>query len=146
MNRQPLFKKMLANDYTVLLTFVTPIALWVFFLLVFFLDDSSIISTNVPLIFGALTVMAVAVLVWRMRVINAIFEDGIETPGTITRIWFYRGRGSVNYSYAFQGQEYKSGNAVMRSKQTREIVIGQPVTLIVDPSNPKRALIRDLYI
>jgi len=128
------------------LTFVTPIALWAFFLFVYFFDSPQVLSTDVPLIFGALTVIAVAVLIWRMRVINAIFEEGIETPGTITRIWFYRGRGSVNYTYTLQGQEYKSGSAVMRSKQTREIVTGQPVTLIVDPSNPKRALIRDLYI
>jgi len=146
MNREPSFKKMLTNDSMVLFSLVSPLALWAFFFVVYFFEDPGIASTGVPSTFAVLTVLAAAVLVWRVKRIGTIFEQGFEVQGTITRVWFYRGRGTIRYEYTLQGQAYKSGNTVNRTRQTREIAVGQPVTLIVDPDHPKRALIRDLYL
>jgi len=78
--------------------------------------------------------------------ISSVFGNGIETSGTIQKIYFFRGRGRVEYVYSFQGQKYMSGNAINRTKTTRALSDGQHITLLVDPNNPKRAFVKEIYL
>lgn len=83
---------------------------------------------------------------WRIRIIQQMFSKGVEVAGQITGISFFRDRGSIAYSYTYQGQTYNGSNAIMKTGQTQKMRSGVPVMLLVNPEEPKRALIRDLYI
>lgn len=92
------------------------------------------------------TLIGIPLLVWRVRSFQALFARGVEVPGRITNVWFHRDRGRIEYEYTYQDKKYSSGNAVMKSGRTNKFRNGDELVLIVDPENPKRALIRELYI
>ncbi len=146
MNRQPSLIKILTIDYVAFIAFLFPIVLWGFYIVLTILQKVKIPEFVLPATFAAITVVAIGILVWRVQVVNAVFNDGSEIPATISNVFFFRDRGRVDYVYTYQGQKYISGNAVHKVKQTESLYIGQQVILMVDPNNPKRAFIRDLYI
>lgn len=94
----------------------------------------------------AAIVAGVPTLVWRLTLIRAVFERGVESIGVITSVRFYKDRGRVEFAYSVQEQRYESGNALNRTARTRELQEGHRVRLIVDPQNPRRAFLRDLYL
>lgn len=101
---------------------------------------------DVLLVFGGLSLAAVVLLLWRISIFTAVFNDGLDTPATISQVNFFRDRGRISYVYTFQGQKYRSGNAVMKTKLTRNYQVGDEVMVLVDRSKPKRAFVRDLYM
>jgi len=136
--------RIISNDYPSLLAVLSPIIFWAFTAYFFYSGNSST-ELFLPLSAG-ITLVAIPVLIWRYRMIASVFEDGMETLGTIQSIYFFRGRGRVEYVYSFQGQKYASGNAINRSKYTRILRDGQPVTVFVNPENPKRAFVKEIYL
>ncbi|HEX9838566.1 MAG TPA: DUF3592 domain-containing protein, partial [Anaerolineales bacterium] len=82
----------------------------------------------------------------RYRTISSVFEDGTEAKGVVTGLSFFRGRGRVQYSYTFQGEKQTSDNAINKNGRTRKLRVGEAVTVIVDPNDPKRAFIREIYL
>lgn len=145
MNRQkPSLFRIISNDYPSLLAFLFPIIFWVFTAYFFYGGDSS--YDFFFMLSAGITLVAIPVLIWRYRRIASVFEDGMETLGTIQTIYFFRGRGRVEYAYTFQGQKYASGNAINRTKYTRALTHGQSVTVFIDPENPKRAFIKEIYL
>lgn len=95
---------------------------------------------------AAATVVGLPVLLWRVNLIRRAFGSGTETTGVVTGVWFYRGRGRVNFSYEADGQSFSSGNAVQKSPRAAALAKGQQVTLALDPDRPGRAFIRDLFL
>jgi hypothetical protein len=83
---------------------------------------------------------------WRIRSIQQMFANSVEVVGQITNISFYKDRGRVEYTYTYQNQNYSAGSAIMKTGKTRQLSSGSQVVLLVNPNEPKRALIRDLYI
>jgi hypothetical protein len=92
------------------------------------------------------TLIGVPLFVWRWRSFQSVFARGRVVTGRIASVSFSRDRGRVEYSYEYSGQRYHGGNAIMKTKRTKALQEGDEVELIVDPENPKRALIRDLYV
>ena len=92
------------------------------------------------------TIIGVPVFVWRFNSFRSTYAGGLEVTGQITNISFSRDRGRVDYSYDYSGQMYRGWNAIMKTKRTKAMATGDNVVLMVDKGNPKRALIRDLYI
>ena len=90
-------------------------------------------------------VIGVPLAIWRIRTVQKIFSNGIEVTGQIKDIFFHRDRGTVQYAYTYQGQEILSGNAIMKTGQTKKLRPGDQLVLLINPDQPKRALIRDLY-
>lgn len=85
-------------------------------------------------------------LVWRITLIRSVFERGVESIGVITSVRFFKDRGRAEFTYRFQEQRCQSGNALNRTGRTRALQEDQRVRLIVDPQNPRRAFLRDLYL
>jgi hypothetical protein len=94
----------------------------------------------------AALVIGVAVIVWRLRTFEAVFAAGVEVTGEITNLSFHRDRGRIEYIYSYEGQEYSGGNAIMKNSRTTTLQPGTPIVLVVDRANPRKALIRDLYV
>ncbi len=83
---------------------------------------------------------------WRIRSIQQMFAKSAEVVGQITNISFFKDRGRVEYSYTYQNQNYSGGNAIMKTGKTQQLRSGSQVVLLVNPDEPKHALIRDLYV
>ena len=142
--QRPSLIRVIFVDYLSLISIMFPLVLWVF-CAYFFVKQDNILEAFVG--FSITTSMiGFPLFIWRYRVISSVFEDGIESQGLITNIFFFRDRGRVDYSYIFQGQKYTCGNAIHKSRYTRDMIIGQQVTVFVDRNNPKRAFICELYL
>lgn len=63
--------------------------------------------------------ICVPIIVWRIKSIQGIFANGVETPGQITKVSFFRDRGRVEYTYHYQEQDYAGGNAIMKTKRSK---------------------------
>lgn len=146
MNRQPSLLKIITIDYIAFLGWLFPVVMWGIYIALIVLGNIKANDFTLPIIFAVISVVALAILMWRIQVFNTVFSDGIETTATINNVSFFRDRGRVDYVYTYQGQKYVSGNAIHKVKQTLALKAGEQVVLMVDRNNPKRAFIRDLYI
>lgn len=146
MNKHPSLIKIITIDYIACLAFLIPVIFWGLYIVLIILQKVTLADFALPVIFSVITIVAIGVLVWRIQVFNTVFNDGLETPATVSNISFFRDRGRVDFVYTYQGQKYIGGNAILKVKQTQALQIGEQVIVIVDRNNPKRAFIRDLYI
>lgn len=145
MNKEtPSLARIVTNDYPALLAALLPVVFWA--ITAYFSFSVNPSAGFFLMLSAGITVVAIPLLIWRYRMIFAVFENGIETPATVQSIYFFRGRGRVEYVYTFQGQKYASGNAVNRTKYTSRLRDGQSVTVFVHPENPKRAFIKEIYL
>lgn len=138
--------KIVTIDYIALLGWLFPVVMWGIYVVLIILGNVKTNDLTLPIIFAVISVVALAILIWRIQVFNTVFSDGIETAATINNVSFFRDRGRVDYVHTYQGQKYVSGNAIHKVKQTLALKVGEQVVLMVDRNNPKRAFIRDLYV
>ena len=143
-NQRPSLFRIITVDYPSLLSVLFPIIFWVFSAYYFYIGDDSLLFF--ALLSVGVSVVGIPFLFWRYRIISSVFEDGIETQGTIMGVSFFRGRGRVEYTYNFQGQKYMSGNAINRTKHTKTLRDGQQVTILIDRNDPKRAFVKEIYL
>lgn len=144
MKPTPSLLRIIQVDYLASLGVIAPVVIWGMALAFLWFDPEAAASFRI--IAPAVTVIGLTVLLWRVRTILTIFGEGAEEPGVISSIGFFRGRGRVEYVYTFQGRKLLGGNAVQSNKYTRALAQGQAVTVLVDRLNPKRALVRELYL
>ena len=144
MNRRPSLLRIAFTDYAAFLAFMLPIGLWGTLLLHAVLGQKGDPSIGILLIIP-LTFLAWPYAIWRSRDIQTAIEHGVECPAILSNVSFFRDRGRVDYIYTYQGQKYSSGSAVMKNGRTQALSVGQQIVVVVDPNNPKRAFIRDLY-
>lgn len=145
MIQHPSFFKVVTTDYTACSCLLTPFVLGAFYLFMSLTEETSV-DLIVPIVFGAGALIAIIVLFWRIQLFNTIFSDGMTATATVNKVWFFRGRGRINYSYFYQGQNYASGNVVMKVKKARQIQMGDQLAVMINRNNPKQAFIRDLYM
>lgn len=146
MNRQTSLVKIITVDYTAFVAFIFPPIMWVLYAILLFSNKAQLSDPVLPAIFGVISILAVAVLLWRIQSIRAVFTDGQEAEATLSNVFFFRDRGRLNYVYISQGQKYLSSNAVLKNRHTSALQVGSQVTVMVDRNHPNRAFIRDLYI
>ncbi len=143
-NPRPSLLRVISVDYPALLAAMFPVVFWVWTAYYFYAGSDSL--QFFVLVSAGITLVAIPFLFWRYRNISSVFEEGVESPGRIMAINFFRGRGRLDYAYTFQGQKLVSGNAINRTRQTRDLRVGQEVTLLIDRNNPKRAFVKEIYL
>ena len=153
---KPSIVRIIQSDYIALLGILFPLVSLIMYIAVAYFGffpgfrgrDPIQGTEGAPLFFNLFViglVVGIPALVWRFRTIQKVFINGAEVTGKIESISFFRDRGNVVYSYQYDGKPYSGGNAIMKTARTKALSPGMEVILIVDKSNPKRALIRDLY-
>lgn len=143
-NQSPSLFRVISTDYPSYLSVLFPIV-FVGFAIYFFAVGNDALQLFLFLAVG-ITVVGIPVLLQRYKTISSVFANGEQTKGEVTSIGFFRGRGSVDYSYTFHGEKLTSSNAINRNSRTRNLRVGQKVTVFVDPNNPKRAFIQEIYM
>ena len=144
MKRIPTLLRVIEVDYAAQLGVLMPVAIWGLWLVLLLvkLDDAPFFRTLAM----PVTVVGLGLLIWRSRFVMQSYEDGSQTPGTVTNISFFRGRGRIYYAYTAVSVKYLGSNAVNYSRRTRAIKPGQPITVTYDRHQPKRAFVDELYL
>jgi len=146
MNKQPSLVKIITIDYAAFMALLFPIITWGIYMVLVVLQKVKTTDFSLLAIYTGITIVAVGVMGWRIQVFNSVFNDDIEVPAIISNVFFFRDRGRIDYVYTYQGQKYASGNTVHKVKQTRSLLVGEQVIVMLDRNNPKRAYIRNLYL
>lgn len=136
-------RRAINNDFSITLAILIPVLLWFVYLLSLFITRSGL---NVVLVLAvAATLLAPLYFWYRLRALRKVLEEGRTVEGLIRNVYFYSDRGRVHYSYQLDGKNYTSSSALHRTTETLAYRDGQTVLLAVDPANPNRAYLRDLY-
>jgi hypothetical protein len=149
--KSPSIPQILRNDTLGVTMAVVPFALWLLFGAVVILPatlGSEKLNLNPPVLagLGLVTAYCWIVLAWRMWMIHSIFAEGILVNGVIANIWFFRQRGRCKLQYNYMGTAYETLNTLIYNERTRRLTAGARVTLVIDPQDPKRVFLRDLYL
>jgi hypothetical protein len=90
--------------------------------------------------------LAFLFLATRFISIISLYNSGIETTAVINEIGFFRDRGYIKYIYSLDNKKYASRITVMKNKSTEKYQIGNEVEVMVSRENPKKSLIKELFI
>ena len=91
-------------------------------------------------------VIGIPMVAWRAHFFKTLYDRGVEITGDIVYVAEYKRGNRLEYEYVYQGEKFRSGNALQRSSsRARTYQIGDEVVLIVDPLKPKNAVLKDFY-
>lgn len=137
-------RRILINDYLAFLGWFTPVIMWIVYLISVFIGRHGINSLFTYLTIAA-SIAGPVILLLRVITFRWVFAQGIEAPGKISDVIFMRDRGRVTFNYIYNGAEYTSASTLHRSAETRALKIGQTITVMVNPRNPKNGFVKELY-
>ena len=111
----------------------------------------SIPVTPETAVFGAvvslvLTVVLLFFLFRRIARIRRIIQTGQRVEGGITSVTFFKDRGRVNFRYPVNGEVIEGGAPIMKNATTLQLIPGTVVELALDPEDPSRAIVVELYV
>lgn len=150
-DRLPSIFQIIRTDYLAITLAVVPPALWLLLGVVYILPallNGQAVDINgfLILILLAVTLYCWLALAWRVSNIRAVFAAGIHVQGIITGIWFFRNRGQMCFSYTYLGALHDAKMTLVKNLRTSHLQEGATLDLLVDPNNPDRAFLQDLFI
>ena len=143
-NKTPSLIKIIRTDYYAFLSFLFLVIIWGFFILFQLFGYGNPDSAFIIVL--AVSALAIAVGIWRIQTILALFSIGIELSATVTEIWFFRGRGRIDCKFTYRGHDYLSGSDVVPTRDAKNLGVGDRLNVIVDPDNPTRSMVLDLFV
>jgi len=145
MKLRPSIQKAVEADYIAWLPIVIPIVFWSFSLFLWFTDIGGPNADNLWIPALVLTVMGVVAFLLRYSVLRAHFARGVEVPGVIERYMHIQDLGRVVYNFSYLKKEFTATNYIHHSTRTSRIETMTKITVILNPANPRSALIKELY-
>ena len=148
----PSLKQILWTDYASFINAVLLVMLWAVYIawVPAWRASGPIMSPAVaPYYLGfclLVSAISLSMLIYRVLLLRRIFIQGDQVRGRITKIDIRRDRGKVEYVFIYKGEQRRASAGIHRTKQTLALKNNTWVTLMVDPSNPAKAFIRDIYI
>jgi hypothetical protein len=110
-------------------------------------ENENVLTAIFGLFSLAITITIVGYVSIRIRRITKTLNTGVEIKGRVKYIgsnsedvWF------VEYEYRYQGETFKGTQTVVDETSSRKFEKDKDVILLVDPKNPARAYIKDIYI
>jgi hypothetical protein len=137
--RVPSLWRIIQVDYTIFVLLFFPALVWISYFMTRALWPGGLWLAV------AVSAACLAPLVLRLVTIYWLFWKGSALEGQIELSRFNKERGWVEVSYVFNGRNYRKSNPVFQSEQTQTFYPGIPVTILVDPRKPERALIKELF-
>lgn len=151
-------KRTILNDYAAfLLTITGPIFLVlsitgsVFGFLPEVKRPGSIPVTPQTALLGAVVSLVLTAVLFfflfrRIARIRRIIQTGERVEGGITDIRFIKDRGRVSFRYLLNGEVVEGGAPVMKNATTLQLIPGTVVELALDPEDPSKAIVVELYV
>ncbi len=142
--RRPTIIRIIDSDYTAALALMAPFIIWLLFWL---LSIMHVVDLQIPRYLAiALTFASLLLVARRCWLISQIFANGVQTPGEVKHILFYRDRGRVMVTFNWEGKEIEKNITIPKNEYTETLSEGQAITVMVDRDQPQRAFVRDLYL
>lgn len=94
---------------------------------------------------AVLTVLLFLLLLWRISRLKRILRTGPRVKAMVTGIAFVKDRGRVEFRYVHDGRLHDTGCAIMKNKTTQALTKGTQIEVTIDPANPGKALIIQLF-
>jgi hypothetical protein len=141
----PTFWQIVTVDYVATVAGLSPLVTWMLYFVMSLRERDASFQT-----FWVLAVVATAVglpvLALRVLSIRRLFAEGVTVPGKIESVWFRRGRGRVKFHYAYQGEDLQASSTIQRNMHTEGLHAGMDVRVVLDPTSPRRAAVKDLFL
>ncbi|MDD3123417.1 MAG: hypothetical protein PHC62_07895 [Candidatus Izemoplasmatales bacterium] len=137
----PKFTKMIINDYFVLITFLGGVASLGLSLGTYVAGD--FLTEGIYIVCGALFFFILCL--WKIIYIRNIFSVGIEQKAEVTKVYFYRSRGTIMVHYSMNGATFSSSTVVVRNRLSTKIEKGMSIIILVHPQKEKRFVIPHIY-
>lgn len=96
-------------------------------------------------VFFGVTFVELVLLVIRIFYFKSFNQNVALYKAVVTKAFYYRGTKRIRFVYTIDGKEYTKRNAVIYTKGTRDLSIGDEVDVFVKVKMPNQALIRDFY-
>jgi hypothetical protein len=93
----------------------------------------------------ALMLILSAIVVLRVARIRSLFDGGREIEASVRKVKRFRGGSKLKLEFELHGIPYKVSSTFQRSSKTPVFSEGTRIAVLVDPSNPKRAIPLALY-
>lgn len=133
------------NDWPALASFVAIPIMWVIYFLFPLLKPGASIGGLFLLVPAISTLLLLSSLIWRIMRINKLFEAGIEVPGEIIGLSIIRDRGRLEYAYEWRDGMLFSWIPVHKTKRVLGFSKRKKVHVLVDPTDPKKSVVRELF-
>lgn len=107
-----------------------------------------IVTAGNPLLIGILAILSFVALViggFRFIKILKIINENQMVDAIISHVYFYRGRGTINFRFVYHGENFNSKLHVIKTKSSTSYKPGDRIHALVDWNDPRKALITDLY-
>lgn len=142
---KPFVPAILWNDWPALASWIGVPVTWSLYGAGLFLKgEQQVAHFFVPAI-GA-TLVCVALAAWRIKRVHALFASGIDVAGQITCLWIVRDRGRLEFRYRVGEAQFECWTPVHKTARVLAFSEGQAVRVLLDPANPRHAIVRDLYV
>jgi len=92
-----------------------------------------------------ITILGLAMLVWRYVETSRLLSQGQEVVATVQRTWFFRDRARITCAYAYKGQKFQTSQSARLTRRVMSFKAGERVRVVVDKNKPQRFLIHQLF-
>jgi hypothetical protein len=145
--------KIISTDYASAAIFIFTGALWLMYLVFGVLGiqpgrrgrNIDLSGPGLMIAAAAFTILLIPIAIYRIRAFKGLFSRGLEVKAIVTNTEFYNGRGKIDFNYLFQGKSYNGTATVRENNQSMNVGLQTEIMVIVDPQNPQKAVIRDLF-
>jgi hypothetical protein len=94
---------------------------------------------------GAAMIIAVIVAIFRYIRVMAILNDNQMEDAIVTGIYSHRGMTRISFCFNYHGDYYRTNFKVLSSSAAKGLIPGTNIHVLVDSSQPKKALIAELF-
>ncbi len=141
---RPSFAKILWVDYWALLSALVGVLSAGFYIYNSFLSAKPAVNMDLFVLAGFF--IGVLGVMLRYASIASLIGGGLELTATVSEVGFFRDRGIIKYIFTHEGKRMSGHTSVMKTKATTRYQPGQEVTIVVDRENPKKTLLKDLFV
>jgi len=143
---KPRISRVVWTDWPALFSAVAIPIIWLICILFPFMRRGvQPLAPHLLILATSISILAALALGWRIVRIQRLFRHGHSTTGRITRIQTAKDRGRVEFSFELSGRSFDSWTPVHKNRQVLALRENQEVEILVDPTQPKNAIIRHLY-
>ncbi len=144
---RPRIASIIGTDWPALLCLISIPGIWIIgFLFPFVRTGASFGSFEMLAFALPISLMAGGLLLWRIARIHRLFSLGRLVSAQVTRIRIVRDRGRLEFEYDFDGLRRSSWMPVHKNKRVMALAPNQQVEVLVDPTDPTNAIVRQLYV
>lgn len=143
MPSKPSFFRIISNDYVTYTCIAFLLICLIVILVSSFLTAGGTAIFLLFLVIGSM--IAGTIVVARLALFYRIFNFGTGVEAVISRVVCFRNQISVSLQYGYQGELRTCKQIFLKNAATSRYSVGDEVVVLIDPNNPQRAVIKELF-